>query len=78
MRGRFAAVLLASGLGAVASFACLDSPAPVNCQQFAECAVCTMESACSFCLETNQCIADSQVCGGDRAQTPDMCEGDAP
>jgi hypothetical protein len=74
---RQAVILLgACTLGAVAAIGCLDSPNTTNCQQYVECGSCTMVPECSFCLETNQCIADSQVCGGDRAQLPDMCEGE--
>jgi hypothetical protein len=71
-----AVLLVACALGVAAGIGCLDSPSSTNCQQYIECSTCTMVAECSFCLETNQCITDSQVCGGDRAQLPDMCEGE--
>ena len=58
--------LVAGGLG------CIGSTAP-DCAQYTECSTCATEAACSFCLETNACIADDATCPGDRAQTPDMC-----
>ncbi len=71
---RLSAVVLLLALLAGAALGCFDADSSANCPQFDECPLCTMEAACGFCLETNLCIPDGQPCGGDRAQTPDMCE----
>ena len=67
---------LACLAGFLAGEACLDTTPPADCPQLLECTTCTMVAACSFCFETNQCIGDAQVCSGDRAQTPDMCDSE--
>jgi Plexin repeat len=60
---------------AVVLASCIGSGEP-NCAQYAECGTCVMEDACGWCFETNLCIPDGQTCPGDRAQTPDMCDGE--
>jgi hypothetical protein len=64
---------LLAGLLAGSQSACLGTTSSANCAQYDDCSTCTMDAACSFCLETNLCIKDEQPCAGDRAQTPDMC-----
>jgi hypothetical protein len=72
---RKAVFALAALVGAYAGFGsgCLDQ-AGSDCRMLMECSTCAAVAECFFCLETDECLGEGAICGGDRAETPDMCD----